>query len=58
MFFTRLPKWVQILIYLWAFVALLAKCTPSDRHHAGTSQARPEETAALSYAPERRLPPV
>jgi hypothetical protein len=44
-FFNRLPKWVQIVIYVWLFVALLAKgCTPSDRHHERTSASGPEQT--------------
>jgi len=55
-FFTRLPKWVQILVYLWAFVVLLAKCTPSDRHHANVSQGNAQTVASVSYTSERRAP--
>jgi hypothetical protein len=51
-FFTRLPKWVQILVYLWAFVVLLAKCTPSDRHHANISRAGADTVAGIAHRRE------
>ena len=47
-FFNRLPKWVQVVIYVWLFVALLAKgCTPSGRHHDSTSQLGGEQTIGI-----------
>jgi len=50
-FFTRLPKWVQILLYLWLFIALLAKCNSPARHHAEIShQPDVEKTAAIRHA--------
>jgi hypothetical protein len=51
-FFNRLPKWVQVVIYVWVFVALLAKgCTPSARHRDSTSRLGAEQTIGLGEAP-------
>jgi TolB-like protein len=39
-FFTRFPRWVRILIYIWLAIVFMAKaCTPSDKHSEGISSA-------------------
>ncbi len=39
-FFTRLPRWVQIGVYIWLAIALLSRgCTHSEKHAGSTSSA-------------------
>jgi hypothetical protein len=51
-FFRGFPRWVQILVYLWIGVLVLAKgCTPSDEH-AGRVRAADETKAEAANSPE------
>jgi TolB-like protein len=35
--FQRLPRWVRILLYLWAIIALLSMCHGHERHDTSSS---------------------
>lgn len=55
LFFRGFPRWVQILVYLWIGVLVLAKgCTPSDEH-AGRVRADDDETRAAAANSPRSL---
>jgi len=55
-FFRRLPRWLQILIYVWLAIALMAKaCTPPERHRANTSRTDEARDSPLCCACERRV---
>jgi TolB-like protein len=43
-FFRRLPRWVRILLYLWAIIALLSMCRGHE-HHATSSSSLPSADA-------------
>jgi TolB-like protein len=54
-FFRGFPRWVQILVYLWIGVLVLAKgCTPSDEH-AGRVRADVDETRVAAANSPRSL---
>jgi len=47
--FKRLPRWLRVIVYLWAAVVLLARaCTPSSHHAARITAEQAEKLAQIS----------
>src|SRR5262249_11826869 len=49
--FSRLPKWIRVIAYVWLFVLLLAKACSPNGSHGG----RVDDSKTLSPAATRRL---
>jgi len=48
-FFSSLPKWVRILVYLWLFILLLSRaCVPSHQHSARIPPASADKLTKLA----------
>jgi TolB-like protein len=48
-FFRRLPRWVRVLLYLWAIIALLSLCTGGHHHGSEThSSADAQKLKAIA----------
>lgn len=41
-FFSRLPRWVRVLLYIWFIGIILSKGCTSSRHHTSADESSPE----------------
>jgi TIR domain-containing protein len=51
-FFQRLPRWLRIILYLWALFALLSMCR---EHHAGSSHSSADAQKIKAVADQYEL---